>query len=144
MKNILAFNEEEPLLLVILLISDVGVCCKKVVVCNGNDVLFIGKEVVVGDGEEVLVFKEVVVCIGKEVVVGDGEEVLVVVCNCKEVVVFVFWEFPTHLTFIDDIDNINGASSQLVEGPDHTDSSCSRIDIFKLVKDSGYLSVSFL
>jgi hypothetical protein len=31
-----------------------------------------------------------VVCIGKEVVVGDGEEVLVVVCNCKEVVVFVF------------------------------------------------------
>jgi hypothetical protein len=137
LKNILAFNEE-PLLLVILLISDVGVCRKKVVIVSGKDVLFIGKEVVC-DVEEVLVFKEELVCDGeevlvfKEVVVGDGEEE-----------VFVVLEFPSQLIFIDDIDNINGASSQLVEGPDHTDSSCSRIDILTLLKDSGYLSVSFL
>ena len=100
MKNILAFNVE-PLLLVILFISDVGICCEKVVVVvvsGEDDVWFIAKE-------EFVVFKEVVVgkeevLVFKEVVVGDGKE---------EVLVFVVvWEFSTQLTFIEDIDNING------------------------------------
>jgi len=58
------------------------------------------------------------------------------VIGVVEVVIYV-GVFSKQLTFIDDINNINGTSIQFGAGPDHLDGTCSHIDIFILLKLSG-------